>query len=1567
MEKPRIKKESLSRKNSNPDNEFQNSNLESILDSTNARIWTVDKKYCLVFGNSTYHEEFRKAHNRDIETGETVLIAELSEKDRKEIKSYYKRALLGEKFSVEHRRTYSNTEKWNIYHFGPLLNKSGKRIGASVVAHDITDKVIATEAFKNSNKRFEELVELLPEAIFEVDTDFTIKYVNQRALDLFSFSHADIAKGLNGLEFLVPEHRELAKQNFARRLKGEDPGSLEYNGLKKDGSVFPVIFHANSIIVDGKLKGIRGIIIDISKQKQKSEEFERMALMLDLAPNSIIIHDFKGNILFANKKTFELHGYSQEEFSSFSLFELGTAETKSQMPEKMTLIKETGHLNFQVEHLRKDGTILPLDVSAVTTKWDKKDAIISVGTDITEQRNYENALQQSEEKFKNIYNNSVVGISVTEVNGKLNGNKAFSQITGYSIEELKNSHWEKITHPEDFDKNREILNSILTGKKQSARWEKRYIHKNGNIIWVDISTTLQRNNEGEPQYFITTVTDVTERKQAEEKLQSSQQILEGIFNTVSVRIFWKDINLNYLGCNQAFAKDAGFSDPNEIIGKNDFQLGWRDQAEIYRADDIEVIKTGTPKLNIEEPQTTPDGKNITLLTNKIPLLDSENKVSGVLGTYMDITERKQAEEKLIESEERFRSLYENSTIGLYRTSPDGEILMANPALAKMLLFDSPEELCKRNLETEGFKQSYERKEFIERIEKERVVLGKESIWSRKDNTPIYVRESARAISDTNGKTLYYDGTVENITERKEAEKELLANQTFLKETQKIANLGTYQMDISSGIWKSSEILDNIFGIDNDFVKNVDGWLSLIHPKWRNELQDHLLNEVIGKNGDFDKEYKIVRLIDGKERWLHGLGRLDFNELGQPVKMIGTIQDITEIKLIQEELLLAIDKAEKNERKYKLILNTLTEGVSLNEIVYNENHEMVDYKIIEINEAFKEVADYTTNEIIGNVATKLYGISSDYIQTFWHEHKTRNETIYTEMQSPITKKYSYIATSPFVNDRFVTSFFDITELKFAEKELKKKTAEIESQNKVYKQVNEELIKAKQKVEEAETQLLAILENSPTGFAINTISTGKVKYVNKAFSEIYHIPPELCKNVETFIEYVYGEQMELGKKIISDVESGDTKRMKWNMIPVTDKNTNKKHYVSAANIILKDFDLMISSAWDVTSQVEYEEKLISALNKATESDRLKSAFLANMSHEIRTPMNGILGFTSLLKEPQLTGKEQKKYIDIIEKSGERMLNTINDIIDISRIESGQVVINISETNVIELIDHTLSFFKPEADKKAIKLLTANKLHESDVIIKSDKEKINAVLTNLIKNALKFCEKGSIVIGCSQKDNFVEFYVKDTGKGIPPERLDAIFERFVQADIEDKEVKEGSGLGLAISKSYIEMLGGKIWVKSEKDKGSTFFFTIPFIQAEAVNNHQNKNNENTNDKMKKLNILIAEDDEVSEMLTKIMIGKSSNNIFIAKTGTETVEICKNNADIDLILMDIKMPLMDGYNATRKIREFNKDVIIIATTAFALTGDREKALDAGCNNYLTKPLSQNQLDELIDFYFKK
>jgi len=251
-------------------------------------------------------------------------------------------------------------------------------------------------------------------------------------------------------------------------------------------------------------------------------------------------------------------------------------------------------------------------------------------------------------------------------------------------------------------------------------------------------------------------------------------------------------------------------------------------------------------------------------------------------------------------------------------------------------------------------------------------------------------------------------------------------------------------------------------------------------------------------------------------------------------------------------------------------------------------------------------------------------------------------------------------------------------------------------------------------------------------------------------------------------------------------------------------------------------------EIAYRNDIERKLVFAKEKAEESDRLKSAFLANMSHEIRTPMNGILGFADLLDQPMLSEEERRKYVGIIQKSGERMLNLINDLIDISKVEAGQMKLVNTDLNINRQIEHIYAFFKPEVEKKKIQLLYNNQLTEEEAIIKTDKEKINAILTNLVKNAIKYSDKGSIEIGYEKKDNNLEFYVKDTGIGIMGAQLDAIFDRFVQADISDTRAYQGAGLGLTITKAYVEILGGKIWVKSVVNKGSTFYFTIPYHQS-------------------------------------------------------------------------------------------------------------------------------------------
>ena len=422
-------------------------------------------------------------------------------------------------------------------------------------------------------------------------------------------------------------------------------------------------------------------------------------------------------------------------------------------------------------------------------------------------------------------------------------------------------------------------------------------------------------------------------------------------------------------------------------------------------------------------------------------------------------------------------------------------------------------------------------------------------------------------------------------------------------------------------------------------------------------------------------------------------------------------------------------------------------------------------------------------------------------------------------------------------------------------------------------------------------------------------------------------------------------------------------------------NKKLAFQNNEIDKRAIELVIANnelGFQNNEKEKLELDLFNSKEKEEESGWIKSAFLANMSHEIRTPMNGILGFSELLKSPNLSAEKQLEYIRVIEKSGHRMLNTINSIISISKIESGLMDVDISESSVNEIIEYIYTFFKLEVEAKGLKFLMKNQLTDNQSIIKTDREKIYAILINLVENAIKFTQVGIIEIGYIEKGEYLEFYVKDTGIGIDKEREMLIFERFIQSDISDSHSCDLSGLGLSISKAFVEMLGGEIRVESLKRKGSIFYFTVPYLsnvkalERNVVNvpidifcpiSFENKN----------LKILIVEDDEVSDLLLSIRLKDLSRDIIHAKNGLEAIGFCRKNSDIDLILMDIKMPVMDGYEATQKIREFNKDVIIIGQTAHAFEGFRERAIEYGCNECLSKPLVIKDLLYLMKYYFIK
>ncbi len=842
--------------------------------------------------------------------------------------------------------------------------------------------------------------------------------------------------------------------------------------------------------------------------------------------------------------------------------------------------------------------------------------------------------------------------------------------------------------------------------------------------------------------------------------------------------------------------------------------------------------------------------------------------------------------------------------------------------------------------------------------------------------------------------------MEDLKKEVEIRKE---NEAFLKETQQIAKLGTYSLDVVSGKWKSSEILDTIFGIDSDYDKTVEGWVTITHPDWQTIMNDYFINEVLGKKNTFNKEYKIVNQKNKTEHWVHGIGNLKLDVEGNPITMIGTIKDITEQKQeeiyreLSREILQILNKSDDIRYSTMRILSTIKTFTGFDAVgIRMQADEDFPYFI---EKGFSDSFILKENSLIerdanGGICRNNDGeaclecicglVLSDKTEptnplfTKGGSCYLNNSTSLLEIpkcDNPFTNPrnrclhegYLSIALIPIKAKKKIIGLIQLND----KKENQFTSTIIDILEGIASNIGESLLRkqAEESMHNSEKKYRNIFENAREGI-FQTNTNGTYISVNPVLAEMYgYSSPEDLINSRTNISkeaYFNPEERANFLKIIE--EKGYIKGYEYEVVR---KDGGKIWFYEDAHAIKDDSGntkYYEGFVIDITERKKSVEDLIKAKDKAEESDRLKSAFLANMSHEIRTPMNGILGFADLLKEPHLSDEKQQYYISIIEKSGIRMLNIINNIISISKIESGTMEVYISETNINEQLDYIYTFFKPEVEQKSLNLSYKNTLHDNHAYISSDKEKLYGILTNLVKNAIKFTDRGSIEFGYNLKDNYLIFYVKDTGIGVPTKRQEAIFDRFIQADIEDKRAFQGAGLGLSISKAYVEMLGGKMWLESKEGKGSTFYFTIPYNNTRILKENAITVDSNITTKTmdnRNLKVLVVEDDEVSDFYITTKLKSFCREILHADNGMKAIEICQNNLDLDLLLMDINMPEMNGLEATKQIRKFNKDVVIIAQTAYALKGDREKAIEAGCNSYITKPIESSVLLELIKKYF--
>lgn len=1063
--------------------------------------------------------------------------------------------------------------------------------------------------------------------------------------------------------------------------------------------------------------------------------------------------------------------------------------------------------------------------------------------------------------------------------------------------------------------------------------------------------------------------------------------LQDFFQDVPVGLFRTTPEGKFAYVNNTVARLLGYKNIGDLYGKKVGDI-YKDSSirDIYVNELLEKGFLSPREVELKRNDGTSFWAEISARVKK----GDNGEIIGFDGYINDISARKKALVLLKQSEEKFRHLSENIKSAIFIFDTSGRFIYMNPASLEITGYSESElrTMYFYEIVHPEFRDLVTRRG-LDRLKGKPVPPSYEFKILTRQGSEKWV-EISNTLMDLEGQAVVL-GTAQDITKRKYAD---LAVRESEKKFKSLYSLFRLMSDnVPDMIW-AKDLQNKYIFANKSLCDNLLGALSTDEPIGKTDLffaarerkkhpqnnEWHTFGEICSNSDDeVIRTRKAVRteesgFVRGKMIHLDVNKAPFWDEKGQLIGTVGSARDVTNEKIIEKE---RKRFEELQSVVYKIAAAVITAS-DLDEL-FNVIRNELD-RVIDTTNFFIALFDQPSGEI-----TLPFLVSDNKDVVSITDLKKLASILIDERKPMILKKDQLQAANLDFSGELPKVWIG-TLLKAREKVIGALMIQSFTDENILTERDLEIIEfvstqvgltinqkqAEDSLKESEFRLRKIIDTVPHMIFVKTWE-GRFLLANKATARTYGLTVE---------ELEGKSQLEVHK------DKEEAKVFLKEDRYVIDKNETK--FIPERNFTFYDGEVrimqtikmpftfpgrsqgaVIGVSIDITNLKRVEIDLQAAKEKAEESDRLKTAFLANMSHEIRTPMNAIVGFSELLNDPELVAEYRKEYVALINDNSKILLNLIEDIIDVAKIEAGQIRIVKSSCLVNRLLEELKDLYAGEIERNKqskIKVRIFRGNDNDNFAILSDPFRVRQILNNLLSNAVKFTSSGFIEFGYTiGKDSTIHFFVRDTGIGFSKEKTGIIFERFRQAEESSTREYGGTGLGLTITKKLVELLGGSIWVESEPGKGSVFHFSLPMELSVADKEKTEMPGKLEDPDWENRTFLVGEDEQSNFELVKAILAKTNAGIIHARNGAEAVEKFKEHRDIiDLVLMDIRMPEMNGFEATELIKRIDKSVPVISLTAYAMAEDREKSLQAGFDDYISKPVKPVDLITIISKFIK-